>query len=182
MALTLPPDGTPELPVVSSAECTEFIQSQSYHAGAAGASAVYGTAGLGLFVPFRLTQRRTYVRAWWLNGAAVAGNAQLGVYTISGATGTQVQATAATAQAGVSAMQTVTISWTFDPGLYYLAFSSSDATTAAYWRATMGNATIGRTVGMFQAASQSPLTASPTVVAYASLVLPYFGLAEQSVI
>jgi hypothetical protein len=181
MSLTLPPLGTPELPVLSAADCNELVQAMNYQAAAVGASALYPTAALAIFVPVRLTQRRTYVRAWWLNGAAVAGNADLGVYTISGTTATKVQSIGATAQAGVSAMQTVTISWTLDPGLYYLAFSHSEATTGQYWRA-VPNATIARVSGLYTAATQNPLGASITVAADATAYVPFFGLAEQAVV
>lgn len=174
--------GTPDWPgILSPADAYELTQAGIFAGAAVAASALYPTAALGLFVPMRLTQRRTYVRAWWLNGTAVAGNACLGVYTISGTTATQLQTTGATAQAGVSTMQTVTISWTLDPGLYYLAFSHSEATTGQYWRAVFSGV-VGRTNGLYQAASQSPLAASPTVVAFSSTLLPYFGLAEQAVI
>lgn len=182
MPLTLPAGGTPELPVVSSADW-ELSNAMMSHGSANSASAVYPTAGLGLFTPFRLSQRRTYVRAWWLNGTAVMTGTpvDLGVYTISGTTATKLQSIGATAQTGTSAMQTVTISWTFDPGLYYLAFSHSEAVTGQYWRG-VPNAFVGRTMALFQAASQSPLTASPTVVAWATAYMPFFGLAEQSVV
>jgi hypothetical protein len=163
------------------AENGDIVQAAMFAASGVAASALYPTAALGLFVPVRLTQRRTFVRAWWLNGTAVAGNADLGVYTISGTTATRLQSVGATAQAGVSAMQTVTISWSLDPGLYYLAFSHSEAVTGTYWRGIV-SAVIGRTCGLYQAATQSPLAASVTVVAWVGNYLPYFGLAEQAVI
>lgn len=170
----------PDPAVLSSAECYDLVQAMNYQAAALAASALYPTAALGIFVPVRLSQRRTFIRAFWLNGSVVAGNADLGVYTISGTTATRLQSVGATAQAGVSTVQTVTISWTLDPGLYYLAFSSSDATTAQYWRAAP-NGTIARQCGLYQAATQSPLAATPTVVADATAYVPFFGLSEQAV-
>lgn len=181
MGLYLPQEGAPELPVVSSAECWELVQAQVYQTGAVAASAIYPTAALGIFVPVRISTRRTYVRAWWLNGAGIAGSADLGVYTISGTTATRAQSVGATVQAGASVMQTATISWTLDPGLYYLAFSHSEAAVGTYWRA-VPNATVARISGLYQAATQSPLAASVTVVADTTSYVPYFGLAEQAVV
>jgi|KBSMisStaDraftv2_1062788.scaffolds.fasta_scaffold73611_3 hypothetical protein len=182
MPLTLPPTGVPELPVLSSADCYELIQAMAYQSNGTAASALWPGSGYAVFVPVRITQRRTYQRAWWCNGSAVAGNADLGVYTISGTTGTRLQSIGATAQAGTSALQQVTINWTFDPGLYYLAFSHSEATTGQYWRA-QPNATAGRISGIYNVASgQSPLAASPTVAIYNQTYIPLFGLSESAVI
>lgn len=182
MPLYTPSGGYLEQPgILSVADSWELVQANQYVGTGASSSAVYPTAALGIFAPVRLAQRRTYVRAWWLNGAAVAGNACLGVYTISGTTATQVQTTGAVAQAGTSTMQTSTISWTLDPGLYYLAFSHSEATTGTYWRSPLSTVA-ARTCGMYQAATQSPLASSVTVVAYASSYCPHYGLAEQAVV
>lgn len=181
MPLSSPFAGTPELPILSSADCLELVQATQYQGAAVAASSVWPTAGLACFVPIRLSQRRTYVRAWWLNGTAVSGNSCLGVYTISGTTGTQLQTTGAQLQAGLSTMQTFTISWTLDPGMYYLAFSHSDG-VGTYFRPTV-SALAGRVSGCYQATTQSPLAASPTVAVYSTAsCIPYFGLAEQSVV
>lgn len=180
MALSVAQMGVPEGAVVSSGDSFEYLQSGIAVNAGSPASTVWSGAAVGIFVPIRLTQRRTYVRAWWSNGTAVAGNIDLGVYTISGATGTKLQSTGATLQAGASTLQTVTISWTFDPGLYYLAISSSDATTATTFRSSAA-AVYARNTGCFQAATQSPLATPVTVVAYAQTGMPFFGLAEQAV-
>lgn len=182
MPLNVPTVGRPD-PVVLTPITDDVMAGNALAAGGVGASATYPTASTALFFPVRLTQPRTYVKAFWVNGTAVAGNVDVGIYTISGTTATRVVASTAEAQATVSAVQipATFASTTIGPGLYYLAMSCTSI-TSQFWR--MGpNFNISRQLGFFQAASQSPLPASCTVVAVtANSYVPSFGFSEQSVV
>jgi hypothetical protein len=161
---------------------TDELASASLWAASSGGSAVWPTANLAMFFPVRLSQARTYSKAWWLNGATAAGNVDVGIYTIAGATATRVVASTAEAQAGVSAMQvagTFTTT-TIGPGLYYLAMSSTKATTTV-WR-SVASYTALRQMGCFQAATSSPLPATATVVAITNSLIPVFGFSEDAAI
>lgn len=139
-------------------------------------------AGLAAFYPVYLDAPRTYVKAFWHNGATAAGNVDVGIYTISGATATRVVASTAEAQGTVSTLQVAATfaSTTIGPGLYYLAVSSSLA-TATFWRSLL-TAQAGKAAGCFQAASSHPLPATATVVSITATAIPVFGFSENTVI
>jgi hypothetical protein len=181
MSLALGSLGEPELPVLSS--MTEDLTNASNFVGqGAAASAVYPTANLAIFVPVRLSQPRTYVKAWWLNGATAAGNVDVGIYTLSGTTLTRVVASTAEAQAGVSAMQVAAAftTTTIGPGVYYLAISCTLG-TATFWRSVASVISL-RTMGCFQAATSSPLPATATAAVITNAYLPIFGFSELATV
>lgn len=182
MSLVIGGLGQPELPVLSSAT-DDLADAIAYMGGGNAASAGYPAANLAIFVPVRISQPRTYVSAWWLNGATAAGNVDVGLYTMSGTTLTRVAASTAEAQSGVSAMQVAATfpSTTVGPGLYYLALSCTSA-TATFWK-TAPQTTIARDLGVFQAAASSPLPSTATAAAWSqTLFVPVFGLSELSTI
>jgi hypothetical protein len=150
---------------------------------AVAASAVYPTASLAIFVPFRLDQPRTYVKAWWQNGAAVAGNVDVGIYTLSGSTMTRVVASVAEAQATINVLQVAAsfASTTIGPGLYYMAMSATSA-TAQFQRAAPNAAVATRILGIYQAATSSPLPSTATAVAATNAYVPLFGLSELATV
>lgn len=131
------------------------------------------------FYPFRIDQPRTFVKAFWLNGSVVAGNVDVGIFTISGTTATRVVASTAEAQATVSVRQVAATftTTTLTPGLYYLALSASSA-SATFW--TSNPAAYSLKPSCFQASSSHPLPSSVTVVAIANGSVPVFGLSELS--
>jgi hypothetical protein len=175
-----PSSGTPDWPVLSVMTDDNMIGCQLFAVGTA-SSSTWPTANTALFFPVRLSQARTYVKAWWLNGATAAGNVDVGIYTIAGTTATRVVASTAVAQAGVSAMQvagTFTTT-TIGPGLYYLAMACSLA-TATVWRAPIQVQFPARAAGCYQAATAHPLPASITVVAFTNNLIPVFGFSENA--
>lgn len=172
--------GTPELPVLST--MTEDLANSMLAIAIAGASGTWPTANTAFFYPVKLSQARTYTKAWWLNGATAAGNVDVGIYTISGATATRVVASTAVAQSGVSAMQVAGTfaTTTIGPGVYWLAMACSLA-TATVWRANPSGL-LPRGCGCFQAATSHPLPSSATVVAFSASLVPVFGFAELATI
>ena len=151
---------------------------------AAGASAVWPTANTAFYYPVYLPVSRTFVKAWWLNGATAAGNVDVGIFTISAATATLVVASTAEAQAGVSAMQVATTfaSTTLAPGLYYLAMSMSLITGTRFGAAAQ--ATLLKSMGCYQRATAHPLSTNGAgvVVAMANSTVPVFGFSERAAI
>ncbi len=180
MTYNAPSSGTPDPLVLST--MTEDLTNCCLWGSQSGASGTWPTAATAYFYPVYLSQPRTYTKAWWLNGATAAGNVDVGIYTISGATATRVVASTAVAQAGVSAMQvagTFTTT-TIGPGLYYLAMACSLA-TATVWRDAPASH-IPRVMGIYQAAASHPLPASATVVAMSGAHIPVFGFSENAAI
>jgi hypothetical protein len=176
-----PATGMPD-PVVLSTLTPELIGivDASNNSGSSGA---WPTALKAMFYPVRLSQPRTYVKAWWVNGATAAGNVDVGIYTLSGTTLTRVAASTAEAQGTISTLQVAATfpTTTIGPGLYYLAMSCSLA-TATVLRTTAGAAAFLRVAGAFQALTSHPLPTTATSVAISSNYLPLFGFSEQAAI
>ena len=181
MTYSPPVTGIPD-PVVLSTMTVEnmgMVDSQ----GGNGASSAWPIAAKAYFVPVRLSQPRTYVKAWWINGATAAGNVDVGIYTLSGTTLTRVVASTAEAQGTISTVQVAATfaTTTIGPGLYYLAMSCSLA-TATVWRVSL-SAPFMRGLGVFQAVSSHPLpTTATAAVISGTTTLPVFGFSEQAVI
>jgi len=138
-------------------------------------SAIWTTANLALFFPFVLTGRHTYVRACVCNGTAVSGNFDIGVYS---RTGTRLFSTGAQAQAGISQIQPITVSWTLDPGDYYMAlvFNNIVATCS---RTSPAAASLA-TTGCKQMATAYVLPTTATLVDTTTSYVPVFGISEKS--
>ena len=173
--LTAPVGGMPDPPVLTS--MTEAMTNLSHALTSSGVSGAWPTAALAYFFPVRLTRARTYVRAFWLNGATAAGTVDVGVYTIAGTTATRIASCGPQTQAGVSALQIFTpTAFTIGPGLYYLAMSCSLG-TATVWRSAGGSNAPFRPF-CYQATSQSTLGATPTVASFGGTTIPVFGFSE----
>lgn len=167
---------------VVSSTINEDSSNSGCWGGVVAASAVWPTANKAFFYPVQVTRPRTYVKAWWLNGATAAGNVDVGIYTISGTTATRVVASTAQAQAGASVMQVATTftTTTIGPGLYYFAMSCSLA-TATVWKLSL-NATVSRPFGCFEAVTSHPLPATATVTVFTASHIPAFGFSELSTV
>lgn len=149
--------------------------------GGSGISQTWPTANQAYFFPVVLDRPALYVRAWWLNGVTLGANVDVAIYTISGTTATRVGGTGATAMAGASSMQTVTVSIAAGPGLYYLAMGCSLA-TATPWR-TSSATNILRPMGVFQLATPAnPIPSTATVAAIATGASAVFGFSELTTI
>lgn len=138
------------------------------------ASAVYPTANLALYFPFAISQSCIAVDMFCYNGAAVAGNVDMGIYT---AGGTLLVSTGATAQASTNVLQKIAITDTtlVGPNDFYMGISLSDATTATLFRVATAAQTQGSQGGL-QEASAHPLPATATFAACATAYTPFFGL------
>ncbi len=163
---------------------TEQFTGLGLFPAAVGASTAWPTANTAFYYPVYLPVARTYTKAWWLNGATAAGNADVGIFTISGTTATLVVASTAQAQSGVSAMQVATTftTTTLAPGLYYLATSASLATQTRWANAT--SSWILKAAGCFARASAHPLSTNGAgaVVVIGNSIVPVFGFSEVAAI
>lgn len=149
-------------------------------------SQVNPTAQLVYYTPFWLTDPVTVFKVAWGNGAAVAGNVDVGVYNAdaNGAPATRLAAAGATAMAGVSGLQEVDTTDTILPGdsLYYLGFVATDAATAAFSRFTFALGEV-EAMGVCTQASQTslPATATPAKPGGAVVFLPLHGIACRTI-
>lgn len=143
------------------------------------ASAAWPSGSLAIFVPFYLNSYMSVGGVYWVNGAAVNGQIDCGVYD---ANGNRVFSIGSVLQSGTSAMQETVISPAVHlaPGLYYMALSAANA--AATFRASSGamaTGTMGKVLGMAQAAASFPLPAAPTLISAGQDYIPLFGITSE---
>lgn len=143
------------------------------------AAGVWPSQNLALFFPFFVARPMSVVKGFWFNGATVANNVDLGVYSedgvLLGSTGSVVQAT-------VSALQSaaMTAGLAIGPGVFYLALVS-DSTTATFFRATPTALNLIPS-GAAQVADAVPLSATVTLASMAQAYVPVFGISLRSLV
>jgi hypothetical protein len=139
----------------------------------------WGTANLALYVPFVLRRKITVSKLFTANGTGVAGNIDIGIYSLDG---TRITHTGATAQAGTSAIQTINITpVTIGPGQYYMALSSSSASSDFYGAGFSGTGAPSlQSMGIYQQTSAEPLPATATFASSSHTLVPLFGLSGIS--
>lgn len=144
------------------------------------ASGNYPAANVAIFLPFGIADPMTVVKLWVLNGTAVAGNVDMGIFLPDG---TMVVGKGSTAQAGISIQQELDITDTrLDPGRYYLGLTSdTSGATQKVFSWTIPVSGFGSACGVLQAA-QGPALASVTFATFAQLNIPYMGLSTRTLI
>lgn len=129
------------------------------------------SANRGLFVPFTLTRPVRVRKMWCINGTAVSGNLDIGIYDYAL---NKVVTSGSTAQAGVSSLQLVTIAATdLYPGLYFWAFAFDNA-VATNLHPTL-DVSVARILGVGQQVSAFPLPSTIVPVATSGTV-PNLGM------
>lgn len=146
--------------------------------GAGSASTVWPAASTAIFVPFSVATPFLIQKVFVQNGATVAGNVDIGVYTTGGSL---LAHTGATAQAGVSSTQEIALSLHLNPGQYYMALVS-DSATATVIAHNAAIAALWRACGVYQMATASPLPATATFAVMAQTLMPIFGIAQRSLV
>lgn len=133
------------------------------------------SANLALYVPIELLQPSTFLSAMWCNGATLAGNVELGVYTDDWSL---ITSTGAVAQAGASTAQRASMtSFTLRPGRYYIAFVSSSATATFIGHSVQQSR--WSMLGVSQEVSAMPLPATATPSIVTSAFVPQFGFSRR---
>ena len=139
------------------------------------ASAVWPAADRVLFFPFSTGRSVRIIGCWVLNGAAVAGDIDIGIYDHAG---TLLDSVGATAQAGVNVIQTIGavggIDVVIGPGVFYLAMIANNAAATTYrLSVAMPVQAFGQAM---QAAAWGPgLPANAVMAQNAAPYVPIFG-------
>lgn len=129
------------------------------------ASRTWPTANLAVFAPIVLEDTVIVDRLGIVNGAAVSGNFDLGVYTSAGSL---LISTGSTAQAGITAVQAVDVGNTsLSAGVYFLAVVLNN-TTGTWDVETVLDPPEYRALGFMQMTSAFPLPATASLATYAS--------------
>jgi hypothetical protein len=140
-------------------------------------TAVWPSANLAIYVPFRVAASITVDRMWVYKGGTAAGNIDIGIYNDAG---TRLVSLGSTADAGTTVIVTFDVAnTTLSRGYYYLAFACSDG-TATFARAAIGG---NMPFGVKQEASALPLPATATMVdSMTTNYIPILGLTTGSVL
>lgn len=112
----------------------ESAMSEQWTIGNSWASATWGTANAAIFIPFKVYHPFTYQKIFVVNGSAVSGNIDLGIYDSEKH---RLGSTGSTAQSGTNAIQSMSLSGTLLPGWYYFGVAC-DNTTATMIRFSSG--------------------------------------------
>jgi hypothetical protein len=154
------------------------IQSSYYNIIGIPASQTVPAANRAIIYPFRLTAPILVQQLWCFNGAVVAGNIDIGIYSEDM---TRLVSTGAIAQAGINQAQVFNIAdILIGPGIFFLAFSCSDAAARLFRGFTDGTA-ITRLFGVYimNAAHPLPATFVPAINNNSNVYL--FGITARSV-
>ena len=146
-------------------------------------STFWFTSNAAIFVPFTLSMQITAQTVFWYNGVAGAGNADAGIYDVSGNLlghcGTTVTGVSSTLQS--TALLTPA---TFGPGVFYLALSCSTIGANTLYSITPGGP-IMASFGCAYKTAAMPLPANVSMVTIANIAnakIPVFGIAMTTVI
>jgi hypothetical protein len=144
-----------------------------------GASTVWPSANLGFKIRLFNARAFTPTHAFWKNGAAVAGNVDVGVYEPDSETLIAQLDGGAEAQAGVNAMQFDAFTTPIPAGYVDIAISLSDGATATLFAQTE---TVVRAMAASQmaAAHVLPATWVPADPSNFAAILPLFGFLDRA--
>lgn len=142
------------------------------------ASNNYVTASLVVYIPFWIPETVTFTKMFWVNGSAVAGAYDVGIYATDG---TRLVSSGSVSASGVSQVQATDITdTTCARGMYYMAILSDTSGITQKILAVVPSAGIPQSLGLLQQASVTiPLStnASPATFAkYASAFIPLMGV------
>jgi hypothetical protein len=142
-------------------------------------SAAWPVANRAFFIPFTLLDTARFTHMFWMNGAAQAGNADVGVYSKDG---TKLASTGSTATSGANAIQLIDVTdFTLFPGQYYLAMCGGN-TGGSFIRGQSGNSNRSVRAGIAQQdVGAVTLPANFTLASVLSDYIPLFGIATRSI-
>lgn len=141
------------------------------------------TANLVVYVPLVTVERLLVRQFFWLNGAAVDGNTDVGIYSADGSV--LLGSAGSTLNAGISALQAVNVADFLLPANSRLWLAlSSDSSVQTYLRAAPAVVYYLDYVGVKQQAAgwSSGLPSSATLAVPSVAVLPMFGFTGSAVI
>ena len=166
------------MPSVFGIRSLESLGSQAPGVGASGAP---GTVNTTLYVPLQVTETITIVKGWWVNGATVSGNVDIGLYPETG--GAKIVSLGSTAQSGTNTLQEGNIADTVvPPGRYLMALAWSSA-TATFFGTFFGSSS-GKSLGFaMEAAFALPASATPVVFDAGTIAnVPVFGFSQRTLV
>lgn len=133
------------------------------------------SANAAIYIPFVIGASTTIVKFFWLNGATVSGNIDVGIYDSQG---NRLVSSGSTVQTTINVIQSVdTTDLTLQPGLYYMAMAMDN--TSGVIRASAGTAILNRASGIYSQASAFPLPSSATFAGTTLNIVPALFLTAR---
>jgi hypothetical protein len=165
-------------PIVLSPAAPQSLGYALNAMGLGAASVTWPTANKALTVPFSVFSPITIVKMFVINGAAVSGNIDVGIYSKASQ---KLVSSGSTAQAGTSAIQEFNITDTLlMPGMYFFAVALDNTTgTLEMWNP---NAAIGKSLGVFEQSSAFPLPSTLTLVTNTAARIPCVFATQRTVV
>lgn len=142
-------------------------------------SVAWAVASKAIFTPVSIFNTVKIVKLFNINGAAVSGNIDVGIYDRGGA---RIVSSGSTAQAGTVSTQEYDIADTvLNPGLYYLALALDNITGAIQgWNPS---AALMRCVGVHEMTSAFPLPATATFATLSGTIrIPFIGATRRTLV
>lgn len=135
--------------------------------GSATPGAFTWTANQAAYIPVSIPWQYPVARVFWVNGSSATGNADFGIYTVSGK---RIYSTGSTGQSGATTAQYVTPGTPFilDAGSYLFALAFSGTTSVAYGGLTPPSAIQLAGMGCLSQTSAFALPASATFATFAA--------------
>lgn len=143
-------------------------------------SNTWPSGSLAILIPFYLDSPMVVVSMFWINGAAVSGNVEAGVYNSDGR---KLFSTGAQGQSGTSAIQKTVLKTAqqLPPGLYYLALVADNTTATLQGQVNrLATGTLVQVLGMAQATTSFPLPAAPTLKMIGQENIPVVGISSDA--
>jgi hypothetical protein len=134
-------------------------------------------SNLALYIPLRISEPISVVKAGWRNGATATGHIDVGVYDING---NRLVSSGSTLQSGANALQVVNLASTaLGIGRYWLAMAC-DLNTATVFATTTFAAALLSGFGVKEQTTAFPLPATMTDVSATGTRFPFVGLSVLS--
>lgn len=132
-----------------------------------------------IYIPCRVRAPFSIVRFFWINGTAVGGNVQAGIYSVSGALLSSCPSTGQAVTNGSQGVAPTGGDYTVTPGVYYLAITLS-TTAGRIWRL----APVAQSLKAYGLYDETPgvfgLPTTATFAAQVSGIVPLIGIASHT--
>lgn len=131
-----------------------------------------------IFVPFAISRPVLVKRMFSVNGSAVSGNIDVGIYTVDGA---RIVSIGSTAQSGTNALQFFNITDTpLSPGRYFMACALSSTSGRVFRYNT--SIILQQQLGVVKMATAFALPSSATFATVTTTYVPQIGMELASVL
>lgn len=142
-------------------------------------STVWSAANRAIYSPVRILVPTLIQVAWWVNGATVSGNVDVGLYD---RVGTRLLSTGSTVQSGTSQIQSVDIADVLvGPGVFYVALAVDNVTATVFIENAGTAPPFSAFLGLATQDTAFPLPATATFASHAVGHWPQCGFSARTV-